>query len=141
MSSTQFNVVHDALLRVTGKSNSGRFKCPYHNGTGYNLSIRDTTNRVQLTCFSRSCDPKFILESLGLSLRDIYYENPTKRRAPFQQSGLLTPVQLSNELREIHLFKLLIDDSSLKVSEKDYARRTLAGKRLAEHFSSKWGIK
>jgi len=141
MSSTQFNVIHDALLRVTGKPNSGRFKCPYHNGTGYNLSIRDATNRVQLTCFSRSCDPKFILESLGLSLRDIYYENPTKRRTPFQQSGLLTPEQLSNELREIHLFKLLINDNSLKVSEKYYARRALAGNRLAKHFSSKWGIK
>ena len=140
MNSTQFNVVHDALIRISGKPNSGRFKCPFHGGKGYNLSIRDTTNRVQITCFSRSCDPKFILESLGLSLRDIYYENPPKRRTPLQQSGLLTPEQLSNELREIHLFKLLIDDNSLKATEKDYARRALAGNRLAEHFSTKWGI-
>ena len=159
MSSAQFNVVHDALVRVTGKPSSGRFKCPYHNGTGYNLSIRDTTNRVQLTCFSHSCDPKFILESLGLSLRDIYYNKPYKRKEqptnsyqtkqsiqPYQstqvlKSGLLTPEQFADELSEINFFKLLIDNDKLKVYPEDYARRRIAGNRLAEHFSTKWGIK
>jgi hypothetical protein len=78
---------------------------------------------------------------LGLSLHDIYYENPTKRRIPFRQSGLLTPEQLSNELLEILFFKLLIDDDSIKVSEKYYPRRALAGKRLAKYFSIKWSAK
>jgi hypothetical protein len=78
---------------------------------------------------------------LGLSLRDIYHENPPQRRTQFRQSGLLTPEQLSNELREIHLFKLLIDDNSIKVSEKYYPRSALAGKRLAKYFSIKWSAK
>ncbi|HIN68309.1 MAG TPA: hypothetical protein EYM93_03430 [Methylococcales bacterium] len=141
MSTTQFNVVHDALVRVSEKTNSGRFKCPTTRAKTTTYQSRDTTNRVQITCFNRSCDPKFILESLGLSLRDIYHENPPQRRTQFRQSGLLTPEQLSNELLEILFFKLLIDDDSIKVSEKYYPRSALAGKRLAKYFSIKWSAK
>jgi prophage regulatory protein len=54
----QLTTVYDALVRVSGKPKSGRFKCPAHQGKGYNLAIRDSTNKVELTCLSQACETR-----------------------------------------------------------------------------------
>ena len=61
-----------------------RAQCPAHGGKERNLYIADGNKRVLMVCHSRSCDPKDILESVGLGLCHCYYQN-TRHVRPFSR--------------------------------------------------------
>lgn len=69
-----------------------------HLGKNYNLKISPGDDRVLLHCFSRDCDPKDIMESLGLSIKDIYYQPLNKDQAR-QYKATTTDRQLRSELQ------------------------------------------
>ena len=52
-----------------------RTVCPGHDGKNYSLVLSDGDTRVMMHCHSHECDPKVILESIGLSIKDVFYEN------------------------------------------------------------------
>jgi len=63
------------LNKTAKKSGRGyRLPCPYHNGHDNNLYIGDGDKKLIIKCFSHQCDPRDIVESVGLSQADIYYE-------------------------------------------------------------------
>jgi len=88
--------------------NSGkgfRLQCPAHGGDDRNLYIADGDNRLLITCHSHHCDPKDILESVGLPIKDIYY-NPLTPQEKIQQKTIINDRQLKSDL-EIELLILL----------------------------------
>jgi len=72
-------MIRSAIESTVGKNarRSGkgfRLPCPAHGGINPNLWIADGDNRVIMSCKSQQCDPKDIMESVGLSIRDVYFE-------------------------------------------------------------------
>lgn len=67
----------DKPARKSG--DSYRVLCPYHGGKHHNLSITDGDDRALLHCHSHGCDPLLIMESIGLSIQDIYHQQLTPR--------------------------------------------------------------
>ena len=88
----QLDTVIAALIRVTGEPKNGRFHCPYHGGTDYNLAVRDGERKLQITCFSHKCDGLNILASLDMKLSDIYYDNNLSKKTP---NWILPPDRLA----------------------------------------------
>lgn len=58
-----------------------RVPCPGHGGKKHNLWIADGDDRIVMSCKSQQCDPKDIMESIGLSIRDVYFEPMYHERA------------------------------------------------------------
>lgn len=84
---TIINAIEASTARPVRKSGNGyRTLCPYHGGKHHNLSISDGTDRVLLHCHSNNCDPKDILESIGLKINDIYHEQLTPAQAKRHKS-------------------------------------------------------
>ncbi len=108
--SAQLSIILSALEKITGKqarkSGKGyRLPCPYHNGKDANLYIADGDDRLIMVCHSHQCDPKDILESVGLSIKDIYYK-PLMPQEKTQHKTLVNDRQLKSDL-EIELLILL----------------------------------
>jgi len=63
----------------TGKA---RVASPLRPTNDRNLLLADGKNRLRITDFSHGCDPKDILEAIGMSLADVYYEplTPSQKR-------------------------------------------------------------
>ncbi|HIE90542.1 MAG TPA: hypothetical protein EYQ56_02315 [Methylophilaceae bacterium] len=79
-------LIRAAIESTVGKNarRSGkgfRLPCPAHGGANPNLWIADGDNRVIMSCKSQQCDPKDIMESVGLSIRDVYFEPLYHERA------------------------------------------------------------
>jgi len=77
--SNTLEMIQCAIESTTGKkarrSGKGyRLPCPSHGGKNHNLWIADGDNRVIMSCKSQNCDPKDIMESIGLSIRNVYFE-------------------------------------------------------------------
>ena len=88
MSSDTLHTIISLIEQHTGKkarqgSNGFRTVCPGHDGKNYSLFLSDDDTRVQMHCHSHGCDPKVILESIGLSIKDVFYENldPIQKKA------------------------------------------------------------
>jgi len=143
--------MHDVLHQVVAaietvntkpaqKSGKGfRLQCPAHNGNDRNLFIADGDNRLLITCHSHHCDPKDILESVGLSIKDVYYQQlDSKQKSAYKV--LITDKQIKKEL-EIELLILLvwIADSYCNMfpvsGETDLARIKLAVNRVMKALS------
>ncbi len=97
MASKQLETILEAIERadtttkpLQRSGNGYRAQCPAHGGKERNLYITDGNKRVLMTCHSRSCDPKDILESVGLGLRHCYYQNNSNVRP-------LRPQRVSHE--------------------------------------------
>ena len=91
MASKQLETILEAIARadtttkpLQRSGNGYRAQCPAHGGQERNLYIADGNKRVLMTCHSQSCDPKDILESVGLGLRHCYYQNTSNVR-PFRR--------------------------------------------------------
>ena len=117
------------------KSGKGyRALCPYHGGKHHNLSITDGDDRVLLHCHSNGCDPLLIMESIGLSIQDIYHEQLTPGQAK-QHKTIINDRELKKEL-EFELLILLcwISDSNkamFPIGDHDADRVGLAIKRVS----------
>ena len=71
-----------AIEAVSSKSvqRSGkgfRAQCPAHGGGDRNLYITDGEKRLVVVCHSHHCDPKDVVEAVGLSISDLFYESLT----------------------------------------------------------------
>ncbi|HIF50814.1 MAG TPA: hypothetical protein EYQ42_04685 [Thiotrichaceae bacterium] len=91
------------------KHGSGyRALCPYHGGKHHNLSISDGDDRVLLRCHSNHCDPKNILESIGLKISDIYHQALTLAQSRnYKSIATDREIRSSLEVEIIILFQWL----------------------------------
>ncbi len=130
----QFTTVYDALVRVSGKPKSGRFKCPAHQGKGYNLAIRDSTNKVELTCFSQGCETKTILKSIYLTLRDIYYRNHSPSNNSPYQKGLMSASKVEIAINIIYVIAIMLKKDPWNVSDDDLEKTKKIHEQLLIHL-------
>ena len=167
--SIQIVKIKRALTQAVGAPNkNGRFRCPCHGGYDFNLALRDTAKKVQITCFSHGCSAKSILESVGLSTSDMYYERIKKAKLydsksannamyyeRAQQKGYLppeikeyltpqikdrlTPDEVSKETAIIETYARDLEDSHIEINAFDGYRAKVAKARLHRHYKSKQG--
>lgn len=98
--------IEAANTKSAQKSGKGvRLQCTAHGGSGRNLYVADGDNRLLMTCHSHHCDPKDILESVGLSIKDIYYK-PLTPQEKIQHKTIINDRQLKSDL-EIEILILL----------------------------------
>lgn len=88
---------------VNYNANGCYCKCPYHGGENKKLYIADGDGRVLMHCKSGGCDPKDILESAGLSIKDVYHKQLMKDEIKHYQA-----VKKNKQLKEELEFELLI---------------------------------
>ncbi|MDX2506667.1 MAG: hypothetical protein QNL62_19640 [Gammaproteobacteria bacterium] len=108
MSTDTLHTIVSLIENHTGKKarqsgQSFRTVCPGHDGTNYSLVLTDSEKRVMMHCHSHGCDPLVILESIGLSIKDVYYENldPVQKQKVNERKLL---EELLEELRIIALW-------------------------------------
>lgn len=108
MSTDTLHTIVSLIEQTTGKkarqSTAGfRTVCPGHGGTNHSLFISDGNTRVKMHCHSHGCDPKIILESIGLQIKDVFYENldPAQKKIVSERKILQ---ELLSELGVISLF-------------------------------------
>lgn len=121
----------DRPIRKSG--DSYRALCPYHGGKHHNLSITDGDDRVLLHCHSNNCDPRDILESVGLKITDIYHQQLTPKEQR-QHKAVINDRSIRNEFEhEILILLCWISDSNqllFPIGEHDLERVKLAMKRI-----------
>ena len=139
------NRIVSAIENTTGKpakwtGDNAKLVCTHDGATHYNLSVKDGSDRVLLHCHSHGCDPKDILESVGLTISDIYHQQLTPKEQR-QHKVVINDRQLRNEFEhEILILLCWISDSNellFPIGEHDIERVKLAMKRIntaAEHY-------
>ena len=139
--SIQIVKIKRALTQAVGAPNKiGRFRCPGHGGYDFNLALRDTAKKVQITCFSHGCSAKSILESVGLSMSDMYYERvKNSEYITAQAKDRLTPDELNYEIAIIDTHAKDLEDSHIEINAFDGYRAKVAKARLRRHYKSKQG--
>lgn len=143
--STQIVKIKRALTQAVGAPNkNGRFRCPSHDGYDFNLALRDTARKVQMTCFSHGCSAKSILESVGLSMSDMYYDKckkyDTSEYLTPQIKDRLTPDEVSRETAIIETYAKDLEDSHIELNAFDGYRAKVAKARLHRHYTTKQGV-
>jgi putative DNA primase/helicase len=69
-------------------TNKWSSKCPGHDGDGFNLSVeRADDGRTLLHCHAHGCLPEAILGPLGLKLRDLFPEDPSRANGKARRNG------------------------------------------------------
>ena len=111
MSSDTLHTIVSLIEQHTGKparQNSKGFRtvCPGHDGTNHSLVLSDGDTRVMMHCHSHGCDPKIILESIGLSLKDVFYENFD----PVQKKAISERKIIKEMLTELAVLALFFND-------------------------------
>ena len=93
--------LHDILSRLDVKSgNNGRYmaRCPCHNDQQASLSVGvGDDGRVLLHCFA-GCDTTDIMQSMGLTMRDLFVE---------LKPGDVFPVYRSSKIRRVRASSIL----------------------------------
>ena len=134
----QYDNLKAALIRVTGEPDKrGRFKCPCHGGDDYNLAIRDSDKKVQITCFSHKCDGVDILASLDMKLSDIYYDNKLSKKTA---NWILPPERLERcrSIISIHA-SILERNPNHEFGEQDSLVWGKAKSELEHHYRASYG--
>lgn len=135
--SNQYDNLKAALIRVTGEPKNGRFRCPYHGGTDYNLAIRDSEKKVQITCFSHKCDGVDILASLDMKLSDIYYGNKLSKKTG---NWILAPDRLERNKSIITIHASTLENNpNHEFCEQDLRIWSKAKEELAQHYHASYG--
>ena len=108
MKSLSFNNIVQAIEihngeNVTYNVNGCYCKCPYHGSKSKKLYIADGENRVLMHCKTAGCDPKDILESVGLTIKDIYHK-------PFDTKEIdkYLAIKKDKEIKNLMSFEILI---------------------------------
>jgi len=117
---TDYNLLDQfklAIESVTSKpaqqSGKGyRLQCPAHGGNNRNLYIADGDKRLIIICHSRHCDPKDIMESVGLTISDVFYEKLNPKQAKEFKAKLKTRTVIEELDRELITITLWITDFS-----------------------------
>ena len=143
--SIQIVKIKRALTQAVGAPNKiGRFRCPSHGGYDFNLALRDTAKKVQITCFSHGCSAKSILESVGLGLSAMYYDKckkyDTSEYLTPQIKDRLTPDELNYETAIIETYAKDLEDPHIELNAFDTWIVEVAKARLHRHYTTKQGI-
>lgn len=125
------------------KSGQGyRLQCPAHRGKKQSLYIADGDKKLIIKCHSHQCDPKEILESVGLSLKDIYYDSGLSGQAKMDYHKASADRQIKKSLaHELVILSMWVGDcaaGTFPASDKDSERVKQAWKRVisaGEHYS------
>lgn len=112
-----------------------RLPCPAHGGKNFNLWIADGDNRIIMSCKSQGCDPKDIMESVGLSIRDVYFkplyfEQADEHRAAAKGIGVAK--ELGTELLVLNLWYADYNAAAYPRSEVDRERVKIAFERVSK---------
>ncbi len=79
------DILLSRLDKVSGRSGRYQARCPSHDDRTPSLSIRETQDgRILIHCHS-GCSPADIVESVGLTLGDLFPEETRTRPYPTQQ--------------------------------------------------------
>lgn len=108
MSSLAYQKIIQAIEITNGEavaynSNGCYCKCPYHGGKNKKLYIADGDDRVLMHCKSGGCDPKDILESVGLSIKDVFHKQLLKHEIERYQS-----IKKNKQIKKVLEFEMLI---------------------------------
>ena len=109
------------------KSTKGfRLQCPAHQGKDRNLFVGDGDNRLIIICHSHHCDPKDIMESVGLTISDVFYEKLNPKQAKEYKAKVTTRKLLEELEHELIILSLWITEFSEGVypSNGDNGRAT-----------------
>jgi hypothetical protein len=109
-------ILKSSIENVTAKpaqrSGKGyRLQCPAHGGNDRNLYIADGDKRLIVCCHSHHCDPKDIFESVGLSIKDIYYDQLTPKQ---QQANKFAKSDAQVEAECLHAYHVIIQLPTMK---------------------------
>ena len=130
MSSNQLITIVNAIESHTDKAAkrggaNTYLVCPYHGGKKHSLSVKDGIDRVLMKCFSHDCDPRDIIESVGLNITDIYHEKLSKDEYG-KKRKLVNERELRNKLEQELLILLcwISDENKLlfPIGETDQER-------------------
>jgi len=89
-----------------------RMACPAHGGNKNSLFIGDGEHRLILCCHSHHCDPKDIMEAVGLTINDVFYEKINPKQVKEYKTKVTTR-QLIEELNhELIILSLWVTDYS-----------------------------
>lgn len=114
---------------VTRTSKGFCCACPAHGGKNNNLHVSDGDSRVLMRCFSQGCDPKDILESIGLSIKDVYHHPMTgdeiSKYNDYKQDKVVKE-NLSTEMLIIQAFLSAYSRKDYDDIERDRERINLA---------------
>jgi len=134
----QYDNLKAALIRVTGEPDKrGRFKCPSHGGDDYNLAIRDSDKKVQITCFSHKCDGVDILANLDMKLSDIYYDNKLSKKTA---NWILPPERLAHNKSIITINATILElIPNHDFSDQDLRAICKAKTELEQHYLASYG--
>jgi len=107
--------------------------CTHSDAKKHSLSVADGDDRVLLHCFSRNCDPKTILEDVGLDIKDIYHQQLSPKQNQ-QQKVFINDRQLKADLSyELIILMAWLSDCASGVfpmSNSDRERVVLALGRI-----------
>jgi len=103
-----------------------RMPCPFHQGHNRNLFIANGDNRLIIICHSQHCDPKDIMESVGLTIADVFYEKLNPKQASEYKAKVTTRKLLEELEHELIILSLWITEFSEGVypSNGDNGRAT-----------------
>jgi putative DNA primase/helicase len=86
----------DKLPHAKRRANGWAARCPVHEGTHQDsLSISSATDgKVLVKCFA-GCDAEAITKALGLSMRDLFPEEPHRNGSPSRAKPRAKPCTLA----------------------------------------------
>ena len=126
--------IESTVGKTARRSGKGfRLPCPAHGGTNFNFWIADGEHRVVMSCKSQGCDPKDIMESVGLSIRDVYFEPLYHDKANDYRSiakGKGVAKELGTELLVLNLWYADYNAGAYPRSEVDRERVKIAFERV-----------
>lgn len=123
-------------VRPSGR-NAWRACCPAHSGTNPTaLSIKEESDgRILLHCF-QGCSASDIMESIGLSLEDLFEEPIAVHKPPvakkFYATDILAAVKFECQIVLMAAFELR---KNKPLNEQDMNRLILAYERIKEGVS------
>ncbi len=135
--STTLNSIVDAIEASTGKKaqrngDNFRLPCPGHGGKNHNLSLSDGTDRILMHCHSHGCDPKDILESVGLQIKDVYFESFSPEQSKNYAAKTSRTELFNSLLFEVQILALWLNDAlkNKESSQEDKERIRIAFSRI-----------
>lgn len=106
--------------------------CPAHHDQTPSLAVREKDDGALLVkCFAE-CETKAVLEAVGLSLKDLYPDNPPGHRQPPERRPFSATALLRAIAREAGVVQIAAADLAHgeALSDKDYARLATAARRI-----------
>ena len=110
-------------VRKTG-NDKYRARCPAHNSNSAKLDIKiGNNNSIIMICRTRGCEPKHIMEAVGLTESDMWPEDPHSHRQGFRRHKNWVPDD------DEFIVRIGLDQPRDKFNKKDWEKFQGAVKR------------